>query len=91
MPTIEQRINDANEAKLALAEDSVLTRAFDALEREYMRGWRATATGDHQIRESYYNRLRVLLDVREAIQRVIADGSFAAHEAERIRIEETSA
>lgn len=88
--TLQQRINEGDEARRLLADDGFLAHVIEKLEREYIEGWRATAANDIALRESFYNRLHVLIDVRNGIQRIALDGRMAEREADRMRREEAN-
>lgn len=77
-----------NEAKLqtavsrgarakVLLQDDILKDAFEALERDYIKGWRVTHARDTDARERLWQAVNVIGKVRDHLFQVVNDGKLA--------------
>jgi hypothetical protein len=60
-----------------LLEDDLLVEAFEALDRDYSRAWRATAARDTDARERLWQAVQVVAKVRDHLIRVANGGKLA--------------
>ena len=60
-----------------LLNDEILKEAFDKLDTEFMRTWRATSVNDTEARERIYNLCTALDALKQHIASVIVDGKIA--------------
>ena len=60
-----------------LLEDDLLVEAFETLDRDYSRAWRATAARDTDARERLWQAVQVVAKVRDHLIRVVNGGKLA--------------
>ena len=60
-----------------LLEDDLLVEAFETLDRDYSRAWRATAARDTDARERLWQAVQVVAKVRDHLIRVVNGGTLA--------------
>jgi hypothetical protein len=68
----------------ALQRDELLTEALEALDRDYVRAWRATHARDTDARERLWQAVQVVAKVRDHLAHVIAGGRLAQRELDEI-------
>ena len=81
--TDELALNKANERGARaqrLLEDDLLNEAFDTLDRDYTRAWRATAARDTDARERLWQAVQVVAKVRDHLVHVLNGGKLAQRE-----------
>src|SRR5262249_35797863 len=61
----------------ALQRDELLTEALDALDRDYVKAWRATHARDTDARERLWQAVQVVAKVRDHLAPAIAGGRLA--------------
>jgi hypothetical protein len=68
----------------ALQRDELLTEALDALDRDYVKAWRATHVRDTDARERLWQAVQVVAKVRDHLAHVLAGGRLAQRELDDI-------
>jgi hypothetical protein len=63
-----------------LLDDDLLQEAFDALERDYVRGWRDTGARDTDARERLWQALHIVAKVRAHLVAAVSNGKLAQPE-----------
>ena len=63
-----------------LLDDDLLVEAFETLDRDYTRAWRATAARDTDARERLWQAVQVVAKVRDNLIRVVNGGKLAQRE-----------
>lgn len=63
-----------------LVNDPLLQEAFDALERDYVRGWRDTGARDTDARERLWQALHIIAKVRAHLTAAVNNGKLAQRE-----------
>jgi hypothetical protein len=63
-----------------LLEDDLLREAFDTLDRDYTRAWRATTARDTDARERLWQAVQVVAKVRDHLTHVVNGGKLAQRE-----------
>jgi hypothetical protein len=83
MPTDEIALNRAAERAAraeALLRDELLLEAFDTLDQEYVKAWRATAARDNDARERLWQAVQIVAKVRDHLGSVLSSGKLAQRE-----------
>ena len=81
--TRDEQIALANRAK-ALLDDELVAGAFEALETEYIKGWRQTAARDTDARERLWQAVQVVGKIRAHLQTIVANGKLAQREIDDV-------
>ena len=68
----------------ALMADGTLVGAFETLQADYFKAWRASSPDDTAARERLWQACLIIEAVRSHIGRVIEDGTLAAAELAQI-------
>ncbi len=63
-----------------LLDDELLVEAFDTLDRDYLKAWRATAARDTDARERLWQAVQVVAKVRDHLASVVGSGKLAQRE-----------
>lgn len=82
--SLEQRRNRAAQAKDVL-DNEAFQEAFERLATQYRTLWADSEYGDLAIRESAWLHLRVLRSVRDHMQAMMRDGTFAVAKLDEIK------
>jgi hypothetical protein len=83
MPIDDIALNKAIERAAraeALQRDELLTEALEALDRDYVKAWRATHARDTDARERLWQAVQVVGKVRDHLAHVVAGGRLAQRE-----------
>ena len=64
----------------ALLRDELLTEAFAALDRDYIKAWRETAVRDTDARERLWQACQVVAKVRDHLTNAVNGGKLAQRE-----------
>jgi hypothetical protein len=83
MPTDEIALNRAAERAAraeTLLRDELLAEAFDILDQEYVKAWRATAARDDDARERLWQAVQIVAKVRDHLASAVANGKLAQRE-----------
>ncbi len=64
----------------ALMRDELLTEAFAALDRDYVKAWRETAARDTDARERLWQAVQIVAKVRDHLATVVNNGKLAQRE-----------
>jgi hypothetical protein len=72
-----------------LLEDDLLVEAFEMLDRDYSRAWRATAARDTDARERLWQAVQVVAKVRDHLIRVINGGKLAQRQINELAARKT--
>jgi hypothetical protein len=73
-----------------LLEDDLLGEAFEALDRDYTRAWRATAARDTDARERLWQAVQVVGKVRDHLTHLVNGGRLAQREINDLARRKTS-
>jgi hypothetical protein len=87
MPIDDIALNKAIERAAraeALQRDELLTEALDALDRDYVKAWRATHARDTDARERLWQAVQVVAKVRDHLAHVAAGGRLAQRELDEL-------
>jgi hypothetical protein len=79
--TLNQRIYDADQAKLVL-ENEAFQRAFEDIKQEITEQWMQSPARDEAGRQSLWQMLKMLEKVRLCLQASLDSGKLAAKELE---------
>lgn len=82
--TKEQEIDRGRRAA-DLLENDIFKTAVEALESEYVRAWKETASADEQGRERIFLALQVSRDFVQHLNTMIASGKITAQQMARLR------
>ena len=63
-----------------LLDDALLIEAFDTLDRDYLKAWRATAARDTDARERLWQAVQIVAKVRDHLTGVVNGGKLAQRE-----------
>jgi len=83
MPIDDIALNKAIERAAraeALQRDELLGEALEALDRDYVKAWRATHARDTDARERLWQAVQVVGKVRDHLAHVVAGGRLAQRE-----------
>jgi hypothetical protein len=72
-----------------LLEDDLLVEAFETLDRDYSRAWRATAARDTDARERLWQAVQVVAKVRDHLIRVVNGGKLAQRQINELAARKT--
>lgn len=75
----------------ALLDTPLLVEMFDSLEAAYIDGWRKSPPGDAEARERAWMAVRIILEVREGLEKIVASADFAAHALDALHPNKTRA
>jgi hypothetical protein len=82
----EQKLHEDISAGTRAADAlETMGSALDALEAEYVAGWRNTAARDTDARERLWQAVQIVGKVRTHLSKVAADGKLAEREVNEIR------
>jgi hypothetical protein len=87
MPIDDIALNKAIERAAraeALQRDELLSEALEALDRDYVKAWRATHARDTDARERLWQAVQVVAKVRDHLAHLIAGGRLAQRELDDI-------
>src|SRR5690349_2872086 len=87
MPMDDIALNKAIERAAraeALQRDELLGEALEALDRDYVKAWRATHARDTDARERRWQAVQVVAKVRDHLGQVVAGGRLAQRELDEI-------
>jgi hypothetical protein len=87
MPIDELALNKAIERAAraeALQRDELLPEALEALDRDYVKAWRATHARDTDARERLWQAVQVVAKVRDHLAHVVAGGRLAQRELDEM-------
>ena len=90
--TDELALNKASERGARaqrLLEDDLLVEAFETLDLEYSRAWRATAARDTDARERLWLAVQVVAKVRDHLIRVVNGGKLAQRQINELAARKT--
>lgn len=68
----------------ALMRDELVIEAFQRLDDEYVKAWRASPARDTEARERLWQAIQILPKVRDHFRHVIDQGTMAQTELERL-------
>lgn len=83
MGNLEKVNKGINAAKLL--DDQVMVDAFAMLEQVYINDWKTSKVDDMVKRESAYNMLRALFDLKTQLQSFVDTGKIAGKQLERLQ------
>lgn len=81
----EDDLRRANQAKQIMG-DPLVVEAFEKLESGLTEAWLSAPEGDTEGRERCYRMVWSMRAFKAVFEKILADGIFAAHEQERIRL-----
>jgi len=67
-----------------LLDDALLIEAFDTLDRDYLKAWRATAARDTDARERLWQAVQVVAKVRDHLAGAVTNGKLAQRELDEL-------